>query len=137
VQPFWQQPSHPSVQAVILNEAEYSSKSISKITLPPFGLFARLDFPPCTLTDQATYATVQVGPGKHLDLNSDLLFINHSCEPSLVRSARPDTCTRVTRSNPSLPSAYSQQQIFDTANMNVIAGPNGLQEGEELTVRST
>ena len=46
--------------------------------------FADLAFPPCTLADKATYATVQIGPDKHLNLNSDLLYINHSCEPSLV-----------------------------------------------------
>lgn len=32
----------------------------------------------------ATYATVQIGHDEHVNLNSDLLYINHSCEPSLV-----------------------------------------------------
>ncbi|KAI0130828.1 hypothetical protein F4814DRAFT_144031 [Daldinia grandis] len=104
--PHWDQPSHPDIQDVMINAHEFTSKSLSKISLPPFGLFAKLDFPPCTFAESPTYATVQCGRDKHLDLNSDLLYINHSCEPSL---------------------------IFDTANLNVIAGPSGLKAGEELT----
>ncbi|KAK3387149.1 hypothetical protein B0H63DRAFT_150931 [Podospora didyma] len=106
LKPTWVQPSHPAVQEVVINEAEFLSKSLSRVSLPPFGLFARMDFPPCTLADKATYATVQFGRESHLNLNSDLLYINHSCEPSL---------------------------IFDTANFSIIAGPKGLQVGEELT----
>ncbi|KAI1388709.1 uncharacterized protein F4822DRAFT_403621 [Hypoxylon trugodes] len=104
--PHWNQPSHPDIQDVIVNMHEFTSKSLSKISLPPFGLYAKMDFPPCTIAEVPTYATVQCGRNKHLNLNSDLLYINHSCEPSL---------------------------IFDTANFNIIAGPNGLQAGEELT----
>ncbi|OTB04180.1 hypothetical protein M426DRAFT_321036 [Hypoxylon sp. CI-4A] len=104
--PHWDQPSHPDIQDVIINTHEFTSKSLSKISLPPFGLYAKMDFPPCTLAETPTYATVQCGRDKHLNLNSDLLYINHSCEPSL---------------------------IFDTANFNILAGPNGLQAGEELT----
>ncbi|KAK3950434.1 hypothetical protein QBC32DRAFT_346527 [Pseudoneurospora amorphoporcata] len=106
VKPHWVQPSHPDRLHLIANEAEYTSKSISKIALPPFALFAKLECPPCTPAEKPTYATLQCGRDKHLDLNSDLLYINHSCEPSL---------------------------IFDTGNMNVIAGPKGIQIGEELT----
>jgi len=82
--PTWVQPSHPDRQEVIVNEAEFTTKSISKIALPPFGLFAKLEFPPCTAAPEATYATVQMGRDRHFNLNSDLLYINHSCEPSLV-----------------------------------------------------
>jgi len=106
IKPHWVQPSHPEVQEVIINEAAFTTKSISRVALPPFGLFAKLEFPPCTVAPEATYATVQTGRDSHLDLNSDLLYINHSCEPSL---------------------------IFDTANSNVVAGPKGLQPGDELT----
>ncbi|KAI1781184.1 hypothetical protein F4818DRAFT_32097 [Hypoxylon cercidicola] len=104
--PHWNQPSHPNIQDVIINEHEFTSKSLSKISLPPFGLYAKMDFPPCTSAHAPTYATVQCGRNEHLNLNSDLLYINHSCEPTL---------------------------IFDTANLNIIAGPTGLRPGEELT----
>lgn len=86
VQPHWHQPSHPSVQEVIItgDAEEYTSKSLSKVSLPPFAVFAKLAFPPCTSAEEPTYATVQMGKDKHLNLNSDLLYINHSCDPSLV-----------------------------------------------------
>ncbi|UNI19840.1 hypothetical protein JDV02_005987 [Purpureocillium takamizusanense] len=104
--PHWQQPSHPAIQEVLINEAEFTTKSLSRVSLPPFAVFARLAWPPCTAAQEPTYATVQTGRNTHLNLNSDLLYINHSCEPSL---------------------------IFDTGNMNVLVGPKGLSTGDELT----
>ncbi|KAF9878964.1 galactose-proton symport [Colletotrichum karsti] len=105
--PHWTQPSHPDVQEVVkASETEFLTKSFSKVALPPFAVFAKMSFPPCDMADEPTYATVQCGKDKHLNLNSDLLYINHSCEPSL---------------------------IFDTGNFNILAGPKGLQPGDELT----
>jgi len=89
IKPHWAQPSHPNIQDVIINEAEFTTKSLSKVSLPPWAVFAKLQFPPCTLAAEPTYATVQFGRDKHLDLNSDLLYINHSCEPSLVGCLAP------------------------------------------------
>lgn len=91
--PHWQQPSHPDIQkVVILNEVEFTTKSLSRVALPPFALFARFDFPPCTEAAEPTYATVQMGRNRHLNLNSDLLYINHSCEPSLVSKLPAPGC---------------------------------------------
>ena len=84
LKPSWKQPSHPEIQQVIVSDADFMTKSVSKVSLPPFGLFAKLEFPPCEVAAEATYATVQMGKDKYLTLNSDLLYINHSCEPSLV-----------------------------------------------------
>ncbi|OTA04180.1 hypothetical protein A9Z42_0047490 [Trichoderma parareesei] len=85
LKPSWKQPSHPEIQQVIAGNADdFTTKSLSKVSVPPFGLFAKLGFPPCELVAEATYATVQMDKDKHLTLNSDLLYINHSCEPSLV-----------------------------------------------------
>lgn len=98
--PDWVQPSHPEIQEVIFSSAsssssdedEYTTKSVSRVSVPPFGVFATLDYPPCTKAAEATYATVQCGKGRngegeHLNLNSDLVYINHSCDPSLVSPA--------------------------------------------------
>ncbi|KUJ13157.1 putative galactose-proton symport [Mollisia scopiformis] len=105
--PFWAQPSHPDIQKVLVNkEQEYTTKSISLVDLPPYALYAKFAFPPCTAAEKPTYATVQMGKDKHLNLNSDLVYINHSCEPSV---------------------------IFDMASLSVISGPNGLKKGDELT----
>ncbi|RFU25403.1 hypothetical protein B7463_g10943, partial [Scytalidium lignicola] len=105
--PHWAQPSHGDIQEVVMTSpTEFTTKSLSKISLPPYGLFAKLNFPPCTVASEATYATVQMGKDSHLDLNSDLVYINHSCDPSL---------------------------IFDMSSMSVIAGAKGLAVGQELT----
>ncbi|KAH8601047.1 hypothetical protein B0O99DRAFT_610180 [Bisporella sp. PMI_857] len=106
--PTWKQPSHPEIQKVLFakNPHDYMTKSISKISLEPFAIYAKFEFPPCTEASEATYATVQTGKDEHLNLNSDLVYINHSCEPSL---------------------------IFDTAKMQIIVGPRGLKAGDELT----
>ncbi|KAI9896429.1 hypothetical protein N3K66_008601 [Trichothecium roseum] len=106
IKPHWDQPSHPEIQDVVINLGEFTSKSLSKVALPPFAVYAKLSFPPCTVVPEATYATVQMAKDQHLMLNSDLLYINHSCEPSL---------------------------IFDMDSLNVLAGPKGLQPGDELT----
>jgi len=84
--PFWAQPSYPNVQEVRVpsDPSQFTTKSFSKVNLPPFGLFAKLDFPPCTVAGPPTYATVQMGRDSHLNLNSDLVYINHACEPTLV-----------------------------------------------------
>lgn len=85
LKPHWTQPSHPEIQQVVLGkEGDFTSKSLSKINVAPLGLYAELTTPPCTFVDASTYATVQAGREKHILLNSDLLYLNHSCEPSLV-----------------------------------------------------
>ncbi|RGP75870.1 post-set domain-containing [Fusarium sporotrichioides] len=105
--PHWQQPSYPDIQeVVVVNAQEFTTKSISRVSLPPFSVFAKFDFPPCTPASEPTYATVQTGRDTHLSLNSDLLYINHSCEPTL---------------------------LFDVGNLNILVGPKGLNVGDELT----
>ena len=83
--PFWPQPSYPEIQEVIINNAEFTSKSISRINVAPYGVYSKISFPPATRATEPTYATVQMGKAKHLNLNSDMVYLNHSCEPSLVR----------------------------------------------------
>jgi hypothetical protein len=83
--PDWEQPSHPTIQKVLFSSPEdFTTKSISTISLPPYALYAKMAFPPCTKAAEPTYATVQTGKNEHLNLNSDLVYINHSCEPSVV-----------------------------------------------------
>lgn len=84
LKPHWQQPSHPDIQQVVWGEGDFSSKSLSKVAVAPFGVFADMSFPPCTLVEESAYSTVQISRDRHIDLNSDLLYLNHSCEPSLV-----------------------------------------------------
>jgi len=86
--------------------SQFTTKSLSNVNLAPYAVFAKLAFPPCTRAEKPTYATVQMGRNEHLNLNSDLVYINHSCDPSL---------------------------IFDISSQNIIAGHRGLKVGEELT----
>lgn len=90
VKPHWTQPSHPDIQQVIVNEAAFSSKSLSRVSLTPGAIYAKLDFPPCSIAPGPSYASVQMGRDGHLLLNSDLMYINHSCEPSVVSQLLPD-----------------------------------------------
>ncbi|KAE9983469.1 hypothetical protein EG327_005459 [Venturia inaequalis] len=63
------------------SEKAFASRSISLINLPPNSLFLKI-----TLATPSTkaYTSVQTGPDSHIELNSDIVFINHSCQPSLV-----------------------------------------------------
>ncbi|KAH8175452.1 galactose-proton symport [Sarocladium implicatum] len=130
--PHWEQPSHPAIQTVehASDSTSFTTRSLSKVSLPPFAVFAKLSFPPCTVAPEPTYATVQMGKDSHLNLNSDLLYINHSCEPSLVYSlSKPLKLCRLEDVN-----NIDTRQIFDMSSLNVLTGPKGLQPGDELTV---
>jgi hypothetical protein len=61
---------------------EYQSYSIANVTLPAGAIFAELTTPPLTPATKA-YSTVQTSATTHVELNSDLVYINHSCAPSL------------------------------------------------------
>lgn len=64
------------------SEKAFSSRAVSLIDLSAGTLFARID----TATPTATkaYSSVQVGENAHIELNSELLYCNHSCDPSLI-----------------------------------------------------
>ncbi|ODA82028.1 hypothetical protein RJ55_00533 [Drechmeria coniospora] len=129
VTPHWRQPSHADIQEVLVNQTDFTSRSLSKIALAPFAVYAKLRLPPCHATREPTYATVQIGRDRHMSLNSDLLYINHSCEPSLVSPpTRPSFPTQLSLSGSRVASAY-----IDTGSMSILAGPKGLRHGDELT----
>ncbi|RPA74920.1 hypothetical protein BJ508DRAFT_418362 [Ascobolus immersus RN42] len=84
--PHWSQPSHPTlfkVESTSPDPNDFASRSVSLIPLKAGQVFTRLTTPPLTLAPKA-YSTVQVSPDTHIELNSDLVYINHSCNPSLV-----------------------------------------------------
>ncbi|KAL1389013.1 hypothetical protein HDK64DRAFT_115457 [Phyllosticta capitalensis] len=60
----------------------YTARAVSQVTLPPGAVFARLTT--LTPSPRPSYATVQTGPSSHINLNSPLLYVNHSCEPNLL-----------------------------------------------------
>lgn len=63
------------------NEGALSNSTVSKVNLPAGSLFS-----PITthyLVPETTWSTVQINRTQHIELNSALLYINHSCQPSL------------------------------------------------------
>ncbi|KAI0044762.1 hypothetical protein FA95DRAFT_1622988 [Auriscalpium vulgare] len=75
-------PSHPGLFVVDFKPGEYSSSLIALKDLLPGA-----EVPLRGLTPSPKkYSTLQYGPGPddHVELNSDLLFVNHSCEPNVA-----------------------------------------------------
>ncbi|USP79658.1 galactose-proton symport [Curvularia clavata] len=79
--PAWVQPDLTRLLRVEHNPGSFTSRSVSLVNLPPGAVFARITNPtPATVA----YSSVQAGRDLHIELNCDLLYINHSCKPSLV-----------------------------------------------------
>ncbi|KAF2025081.1 hypothetical protein EK21DRAFT_93550 [Setomelanomma holmii] len=101
--PAWVQPDLTRLLRVERNPGSFASRSISLVTLPPYAIFARISNPtPATVA----YSSVQASRDLHIELNCDLVYVNHSCDPSLV---------------------------FDMQRWEVRVGEKGIKEGEELT----
>ncbi|KAI9848478.1 MAG: hypothetical protein M1838_000522 [Thelocarpon superellum] len=75
-------PSHPSLIEVIRRPGAFTSGAFSLVSLPPGALFARITT--ATPAPAKAYTSVQISPTEHVELNSDLVYCNHSCEPTVV-----------------------------------------------------
>ncbi|KAF2009552.1 hypothetical protein BU24DRAFT_428447 [Aaosphaeria arxii CBS 175.79] len=104
--PAWVKPDLTRLLRVEHLEGSFASRSISLVDLPAGAVFARITNPtPAT----CAYTSVQASKDLHIELNSDLVYINHSCNPTL---------------------------IFDMPRWEVRVNPDraeGLKAGEELT----
>ncbi|KAL1596834.1 hypothetical protein SLS59_007575 [Nothophoma quercina] len=104
--PAWVKPDLTRLMRVDKRPGNYASASYSLVNLPAGALFARISHPtPATVA----YSSVQAGKNLHIELNCDLVYINHSCSPTLV---------------------------FDMQAWEVRVNPDlegGLKEGDELT----
>lgn len=79
--PAWVQPDLHRLLRVEHNPGSFASRSLSLVTLPAGALFARITSPtPATVA----YSSVQAGRDLHIELNCDLVYINHSCDPTLI-----------------------------------------------------
>ncbi|KAF2494763.1 hypothetical protein BU16DRAFT_445764, partial [Lophium mytilinum] len=104
--PAWVKPDLTALLRVERPPGDFTARSVSLVSLPAGAVFARITSP--TIATKA-YTSVQAGPNLHIELNSDLVYINHSCDPTLV---------------------------FDMARWEVRVNPalsGGLQPGMELT----
>lgn len=76
-------PTHASLLQVIFNKGSYNSHLISLRALLPGDLITAFA-PHADLASTRSYSTVQTGPWTHIELNSDLLYCNHSCDPNVA-----------------------------------------------------
>ena len=79
--PPWEQPSHPDSIRVHRILGSFSSHATSLISLPAGSFFCKVEdhfFIP-----ERSWISVEVPGERHIDLNSDIVFFNHSCNPSL------------------------------------------------------
>lgn len=104
--PAWVKPDLTRLLRVEHLPGAFAARSVSLVNLPAGAIFARINSPtPAT----CAYTSVQASRDLHIELNSDLVYINHSCRPTLV---------------------------FDMARWEVRVSPDlkeGLKEGDELT----
>ncbi|WFD42675.1 hypothetical protein MPSI1_001323 [Malassezia psittaci] len=70
-----------AAQRVKRMDGEYNSRAVAARRIPAGEQIAHFDR--ATLSSRPRYSTVQTGENLHLELNSDLLYCNHSCDPNL------------------------------------------------------
>lgn len=76
-------PSHPGLIAVEHGTTgAYASRAVSMQTLPPGTTVTKITG--STVARNRAYTTVQASETTDIELNSDLVFCNHSCSPSIV-----------------------------------------------------
>lgn len=76
-------PTHPSLVQVIFNNGSYNSHLVSLQNFSKGDLITPFS-PHADYASAASYSTVQVGEARHIELNSDLLYCNHSCDPNVA-----------------------------------------------------
>ena len=79
--PAWQKPSHPNLIQVHSVPGTYRSYATSLASFQAGALSSLITSH--FFVANRTWATVETSCGRHIDLNSDLYYANHSCHPSL------------------------------------------------------
>ncbi|KAJ5444813.1 uncharacterized protein N7458_008685 [Penicillium daleae] len=74
-------PTHPDRLRVNRSPKAFGSGAYSLVDLPAGAVFASITG---TSPGRKAYTSVQTGRDTHIELNSDLVYCNHSCAPSLV-----------------------------------------------------
>ncbi|OAL44769.1 hypothetical protein IQ07DRAFT_476878, partial [Pyrenochaeta sp. DS3sAY3a] len=79
--PAWVTPDLTRLLKVEHKPGSFASRSVSLVSLPAGAIFARITSPTPAV---CAYSSVQATRDLHIELNCDLVYINHSCRPSLV-----------------------------------------------------
>ncbi|KAI8597342.1 hypothetical protein EDD21DRAFT_385709 [Dissophora ornata] len=83
-------PTHPGLFEVLYAEGDYNSKLVATRPYAKGEVICNVEG---TTPGPKKYTSVQVGKDEHIELNSDLVFMNHSCNPTV--SLDTDTMTVV------------------------------------------
>lgn len=67
---------------VVHGNGDFSSKLVSLVDRKPGSILTKIEG--STLTSQRTYSSVQACEKHDIELNSDLVYTNHSCDPNVV-----------------------------------------------------
>lgn len=67
---------------VVHGHGDFSSKLVSRVDRNAGEILTRIKG--LTLTDQRSYSSVQLSEEHDIELNSDLVYSNHSCKPKVV-----------------------------------------------------
>lgn len=97
-------PPLPELVQVVYGTGDFSSKLICLVDCAPGERLCAIEG--AVLVSQRAYTSVQVSEDCDMELHSDLVFCNHSCDPSVV---------------------------FDTSKLEVRAGEKGLKKGQDMT----
>jgi hypothetical protein len=63
------------------SEKAFASRAVSLVDLPAHAVFARIT---SATPGPKAYTSVQISENDHIELNSELVYCNHSCNPSLI-----------------------------------------------------
>lgn len=77
-------PTHPGLLQVVRSDKPFGSGAVSLVSLPAGAIFARIEPDVISVVPEQRYTTVQIDRNTHIELNSDLVYCNHSCDPSVV-----------------------------------------------------
>ncbi|KNE57326.1 hypothetical protein AMAG_03048 [Allomyces macrogynus ATCC 38327] len=75
-------PSHPDRFKVVFGKEDFSSKLVATRAFAKGEVIAKVDTAGAVAESEKRYSTIQVGKDKHAQVTSDLVYMNHSCNPS-------------------------------------------------------
>ncbi|KAG0304157.1 hypothetical protein BGZ98_005860 [Dissophora globulifera] len=75
------QPSHPKLFEVLYAEGSFNSQLVASTAFKKGDIICKIEG---TTPGPKKYTTVQVAKDLHMELHSDLVFLNHSCNPSTL-----------------------------------------------------
>ncbi|PWY70907.1 hypothetical protein BO70DRAFT_298882, partial [Aspergillus heteromorphus CBS 117.55] len=73
-------PTHPNLIHIHHSPIPFTSGAFSLTSLPAGSLLCKIDTP---TPSKKAYTSVQTGRDSHIELNSDLVYCNHSCAPTV------------------------------------------------------